>query len=320
MAMAVATGEAGGPNWVNVTDRAEWPARDSAGEFVFKDHLWILGGWFTPRTPNPRDVWKSPDGKHWTRVVEVAPWEHSDLSPAMVFRDRMWFMGGRKLPGAENSHAVWSSADGALWTLETAHAGWCPRVASAFAVFKDKMWILGGTESFYDHSDAMVKNDVWSSADGREWKCMTPGASWPKRAHAQAVVFDHKLWILGGGRWDPQNVALNDVWCSEDGVHWTQLTESAAWKPRLWFSAVVYRDRMWVLGGWSKENGNFADVWYSKDGRNWTELKSDVIWKGRHEHSAFVFQDKIWVAGGHAEPVNSEVWSLSIPAGSLNDP
>jgi hypothetical protein len=307
------------PDWVCVNKKADWQARDSQGELVFDGHLWILGGWYTPQTPNPRDVWKSPDGKRWIRTAEVAPWEHSDLSAAMVFKDRMWFMGGRKLPGAENSNKVWSSTDGAEWSLETDNAGWRPRVAPMFAVFKDRMWILGGTENFYDHSDKMVKNDVWSSADGKAWRLAAANAPWPKRAHGQAVVFDNKIWIMGGGLWSPQHVPFNDIWCSEDGVNWTQVTSAAPWKPRLWFSTVVYRNRMWVLGGWSKEHDNFGDVWYSRDGKHWTEVKSDVIWKSRHEHSAVVFKDKIWVAGGHARPLNSEVWTLDIPADWFKD-
>jgi hypothetical protein len=308
-----------GPDWVCVNEQADWQARDSQGEFVYDGHMWILGGWFTAQTPNPRDVWKSPDGKQWTCTVQVAPWEHSDLSAAMVFEDRMWFMGGRKLPGAENSNKVWSSTDGAEWTLETDNPGWCPRVSASFVVFRDRMWLLAGTENFYDHSDAMVKNDVWSSADGKEWELVTANAGWSKRAHAQAVVFDDKIWIMGGGLWHPQHVAVNDVWCSEDGVNWTQVTEAAPWAPRLWFSCIVYRGRLWVIGGWSREHGNFGDVWYSRDGVNWTELRSDVIWQARHEHSAFVFHDKVWVAGGYAEALNSEVWTLEIPEGWFED-
>jgi len=308
------------PDWVCVSKQADWQARDSAGEFVYAGHLWILGGWYSPQTPNPRDVWKSPDGKQWTCTAAEAPWEHGDLPAAMVYKGKMWFMGGRKLPGAENSNKVWSSTDGAAWTLETDSPGWCPRVSPSYAVFKDRMWIFGGTENFYDHSDAMVKNDVWSSADGKRWRLETADAAWSERAHAQAVVFEDKLWIMGGGSWHPQHVARNDVWCSEDGVNWTQVTAAAPWPPRLWFSAVVYRGRIWVLGGWSREHGNFGDVWYSQDGRNWTELPSKLIWRSRHEHSAYVFQDKIWVAGGHAEPLNSEVWSLEIPEGWFREP
>lgn len=59
-------------NWVQETPKAAWQARDSQGEFVFNGQMWILGGWFTPQLPNPRDVWRSPDGKNWTRVVETA--------------------------------------------------------------------------------------------------------------------------------------------------------------------------------------------------------------------------------------------------------
>jgi len=219
----------------------------------------------------------------------------------------------------ENSNKVWSSTDGAEWTLETDDPGWCARVSPSFAVFRGRMWVLAGTENFYDHSDAMIKNDVWSSADGRQWRLEVEHAAWSKRAHAQAVVFDGKLWIMGGGRWHPEHVAVNDVWCSEDGVNWRLITEAAPWQPRLWFSTVVYRDRMWVLGGWSKEHGNFGDVWYSSNGKDWTEVKSNVIWKSRHEHSAYVFKDKIWVAGGHARPLKSEVWTLEIPEGWFGD-
>jgi hypothetical protein len=296
-----------------VNPEADWQARDSQGEFIFRDHMWILGGWFTPQTPNPRDVWRSPDGINWACTIEQAPWEHSDLSVALVYKDRMWFMGGRKLPGAENSNKVWSSADGAEWVLECESAGWCPRVSPSFAVFKDRMWVMGGTENFYEDNEQTLKNDVWSSVDGKDWKLETEHAAWNKRTHAQAVVFDGKLWLMGGGRWHPETIPQNDVWCSEDGVNWTLVTPAARWAPRMWFSLVVYRGHMWVLGGWSKEHGNFGDVWYSKDGREWTELKSDVIWDRRHELSALVFRDKIWVAGGYADVLNSEVWTLQLP-------
>ncbi|MDD8015155.1 MAG: galactose oxidase [Acidobacteriota bacterium] len=304
------------PDWVQETPGAAWRPRDSQGEFVYRGHIWILGGWDTPKTPNFLDVWKSKDGKAWKQVTEAAPWVQSDLPVALVFKNRMWIMGGRKLPGTECSHKVWSSGDGATWTLVTPAAGWSPRLAPGFAVFKKRMWVLGGTEDFYNNNDRTVFNDVWSSADGKSWKLETANAPWSKRAHGQAVVFQNKLWIMGGGFRSPKAIPTNDVWCSEDGVNWTLVTAAAEWKPRLWFSTVVYRGRMWVIGGWSEEHGNFGDVWYSDDGKNWTELRSGPIWSPRHEHSALVFKDKIWVAGGCADPsmtLDSGVWSLSIP-------
>jgi hypothetical protein len=317
-ATAPVPGEQPGPDWVRVTEHAGWQPRDSQGEVVFQDQLWILGGWFNSYAAPPRDVWSSPDGKHWRLVQETAPWKHSDLPMTLVFADRMWFMGGwynGRLPGHAASNEVWSSPDGAAWQLATPGAGWSPRIAAGAVVFRDRMWILGGTENYYFGDERSLKNDVWSSADGQEWTLVTADAGWSPRAYHAAVVHDDRIWVCGGGNYLPGYHALSDVWCSEDGVHWTEVTGAAPWPPRLWFSAMVYRDRIWVLGGWSNDPSiNWGDVWYSQDGRHWRELPSAVIWKPRHEHSAYVFQDRIWVAGGHAAPLSSEVWSLHIPA------
>lgn len=316
MSNASATGKGETVNWVKVTEQAGWQPRDSAGEVVYGDRMWLFGGWFTSHLPCPRDVWSSPDGANWTLVQETAPWKHSDLPMTVTFDDRMWFMGGwynGRLPGRSASNEVWSSTDGADWEQATGCAGWSPRIAAGVAVFQDKMWILGGIESYFFGDERSLRNDVWSSSDGRNWERATEDPGWSPRAYHQVVVHDGKLWAFGGGNYLPRHHALNDVWCSEDGVHWTEVTNAAPWAPRLWFSSVVYRDRMWVLGGWSKSHGNFGDVWHSSDGRNWRQLKSEVIWKARHEHSAYVFRDRIWVAAGHASPLNSEVWSLELP-------
>ena len=304
------------PNWVKVTERAGWQARDSQGEVVYKDRLWVFGGWFNSFEAPPRDVWSSGNGKTWKLVEKQAPWIHSDLPMTLAFRDKMWLMGGwynGRLPGHSASNQVWSSTDGVNWKSETKAAGWSPRLAAAVVEFQGKMWMLGGTENYYFGNEKSLKNDVWSSVDGKEWKLATADAGWSPRAYHAAVVHDGKMWVLGGGNYVPKYQANNDVWCSEDGIHWTEVTKSAPWHSRLWFSSVVYRDQMWVIGGWSNNpSTNWGDVWHSRDGKNWKQLKSDVIWEERHEHSAYVFQDKIWVAGGHAKPLNSEVWSLSL--------
>ncbi len=306
-----------GPDWVRETAAAPWRARDSQGEAVFRNRLWMLGGWFDSFSPPPRDVWSSPDGRQWRQVTPAAPWLHSDLPMTIAFKDRLWMMGGwynGRLPGHSASNAVWSSPDGANWRQETAAASWSPRLAAATVVFRGRIWILGGTENYYFGTPASLKNDVWSSPDGRTWKRETAAAPWAPRAYHQAVVHNGRIWLFGGGNYVPEYQAFNDVWSSEDGVHWTLVTPAAPWSPRLWFSAAVYRGHIWVLGGWSRvPEQNWGDVWFSRDGRQWSRLVSPSIWKERHEHSAFVFQDRLWVAGGHAKPLSNEVWSLSLP-------
>ncbi|WP_339728362.1 GDSL-type esterase/lipase family protein [uncultured Gimesia sp.] len=310
-------------DWVQVTEKAGWQARDSQGELVFKNQLWIFGGWFNSFEAPPRDVWNSSDGKNWKLVTKQAPWIHSDLPMTITFKDKMWLMGGwynGRLKGHSAGNQVWSSVDGKQWGLVTKQAAWTPRAAAALVEFKGKMWLLGGTENYYFGDEKSLKNDVWSSADGKTWTRATENAGWSPRAYHQAAVLNGKIYVFGGGNYTPEYHATNDVWSSEDGIHWKQETAKAPWQERLWFSTVVYRDRMWVIGGWSNNPAkNKNDAWYSQDGKNWTQLKSNVVWKARHEHSAFVFQDKIWLAGGHAQPLNSEVWTLDVPKDWFTD-
>lgn len=301
-------------DWVRVAE-APWQPRDSQGELVFKNQLWIFGGWFNSFEAPPRDVWSSADGRSWQSVSASAPWLHSDLPMSLSFKGRMWMMGGwynGRLPGHSASNAVWSSKDGVHWSQAT--ADWSPRLAAATVAFKGRMWILGGTENYYFGDRKSLKNDVWSSADGRRWKLETAAAEWAPRAYHQAVVLKDRIYLFGGGNYVPEYSAFNDVWSSSDGKTWRQETAAAPWHPRLWFGAAAYRGALWVLGGWSKvPDTNWGDVWYSRNGRDWTELKSAVIWKARHEHSVFVHQDKLWIAGGHAKPLSNEVWSLQLP-------
>jgi hypothetical protein len=322
VAATSAVGQEKVADWVKVTDRAAWKARDSQGEVVYKDKMWIFGGWFDSFQPAPRDVWSSSDGRNWELVTSSAAWRSSDIPMALVFQDKMWFMGGwynGRLAGHTATREVWWSTDGSHWE-RAKDAGWSPRMGAGAVVFKDKMWILGGTEDYlFARDDKPLRNDVWCSSDGQEWRLVTDKAGWSPRALHQAVVLNDKMWVLGGGNYQPTWQVRNDVWCSEDGANWTRVLENAPWQPRIWFSTVVYRDRMWVLGGSTHGNKLLVDVWYSSDGRRWIELKSRVAWSARHEHSAFVFQDKIWVAGGHARPLNSEVWSLQIPPDWFNN-
>lgn len=304
-------------DWVQATPKAAWRPRDSSGELVYRDRMWLFGGWFDSHSPPPRDVWSSADGQTWELVTDDAPWKYSDLGMTLTFQDKMWFLGGwtnGRLPGHGATSEVWSSENGKDWKLATPKAEWSPRLAAGAVVFKDRMWILGGSENYYFGDANSLKNDVWSSADGKTWKLVTAAAPWSPRAYLQAVVHNGRIWVIAGGNYVPEYHAKNDVWSSADGEHWELATDRAPFSPRLWHSAAVYRDHLWVIGGWSNgPSRNWGDVWYSQDGKDWKQLQSNTVWKERHEHSVYVFQDKLWVAGGHAQPLSSEVWSLQLP-------
>ena len=60
------------------------------------------------------------------------------------------------------------------------------------------MWVLGG------HDDSRL-NDVWHSRDGNNWEQVTDDAAWSDRWGHASLVYDNKMWLLGG-------LNKNDVW------------------------------------------------------------------------------------------------------------
>jgi hypothetical protein len=305
------------PAWVRVTEHAEWSPRDSAAEVVWHDRMWLMGGWVAMEGEGPRDVWSSADGRRWTQVTASAPWTHGDLSTSLVHRDRLWLIagwsGGRS-PGASASNEVWSSADGEHWDRVTASAPWKRRLGAAGVIFHGRMWLFGGSERYFDGANYLL-NDIWSSEDGEKWVRVTEHAPWSPRAYHGALVFNDRIWILGGGNYRPDHLAFNDVWCSPDGAKWTRMAEHAPWRGRIWFSSVAWRSRIWILGGWADNpSTNLNDVWHSTDGRSWERFDADSTWSPRHEMSAYVFDNRLWIVAGNPWPLINDVWSLSLPA------
>ena len=123
-------------------------------------------------------------------------------------------------------------------------------------------------------------------------------------------------YLFGGGCYQPEYEARCDVWASDDGVHWQQVTAAAPWHPRLWFSAAVYRNRMWVLGGKEVDAaplgvGNKSDVWSSADGMDWTLATDSAPWGPRISHASVVHDGRIWVIGGYQGGRSNDVWYSS---------
>ena len=257
----------------------------------------------------------------WVKVTDKAGWRPHDSSGEVVYQVQLWLLGGWFDSFSAPPRDVWSSPDGKAWRLMTPEAPWKHSDLPMTVAFQGRLWILGGTEDYYFGDDSSLKNDIGSFADGKAWKREISQAPWSARAYHAALVHDGRIKVLGGGNYVPRYRTFNDIWSSSVGVHWERVAEHAPWAPRIWFSAVVYRERMWVLGGWSNHPAkNWGDVWYSRDGKEWAKLRSNVVWKARHEHSACVLHDKIWVAGGHTQPLSSEVWSLEVPRDWFRNP
>lgn len=325
-----AAGATAGPDyrWVNVTMKAAFAPRDGAGALVFKDRMWLIGGWDSRNEAYfpldcVNDVWSSTDGLTWVMDrantfgrPEFNPereWEGRHTAGYVVYRDKMWIVGGDPLQG-HYQNDVWNSEDGKTW----AHINpgrpvpWGPRVLHHTLVFQDKIWVMGGqTTPEYAPAEEHFYDDIWNSEDGIHWNRVVPrGKHWcPRGLIGGNCVFKNRMWILGGGTYDtpgrPQRLFYNDVWSSPDGVKWKRHTARAPWHPREYHDVAVFDGKMWVMEGWNQENRN--DVWYSPDGRDWREVPG-TPWKPRHAASVFVYKDALWMVTGNN--MESDVWRL----------
>ncbi len=238
-----------GQTWKQVTSSASWSVRDDHTSVVFNSKLWVLGG-----GSHKNDVWSSSDGKNWTEHKIPAGktrWSARNGHTVVAFNGKLWVMGGE---GGVRKNDVWSSSDGQTWTQVTPSASWSVRDDHTSVVFDGKLWVLGG----YDGNSRF--NDAWSSSDGKNWtehKIPLGKTRWSRREDHTSVVFDSKLWVMGG----TDGGTKNDVWSSPDGVNWTKVTDAAGWSTRLYHISVVFKNKIWVLGGGATSSNRKNDVW-----------------------------------------------------------
>lgn len=151
------------------------------------------------------------------------------------------------------------------------------------------------------------------------WDKLTAHASFFPRDGAGAVYFKGKLWLLGG--WNPYVLGFdqqttNEVWSSLDGKNWT-LETNAPWQSRHLAGWIVFKDKIWVIGGDENQGYVINDTWNSDDGIHWNKVSSNAPWNERVTHYTVVFDNKLWLMGGQkltfgnikGDTVYNDVWN-----------
>lgn len=251
----------------------------------------------------------------WELVTEHAAWAPRDSCGEVVHDGRMWLMGGWFNSNSIGPRDVWCSTDGIDWREVTHEAGWRHGDIPTTVTFRDRMWFMGG---WYAGRlpEAEAGAEVWSSADGVGWECATPRAGWSPRMGAAGVVFQDKMWMLGGLEqyfFGDRSHLRNDVWCSAEGAAWEPVTVDAPWPARAFHNVLAYGDRLYLFGGgnYLPEFQGFNDVWSSADGEHWELVTEHAPWDPRIWFSVAVYRDVMWLLGGWSnEPYRNfnDVW------------
>jgi hypothetical protein len=263
--------------WTELAASSGWSGRDGAGLLSLDGDLYMLGGWNT--------AWASP---HTTNEV----WKSTD--------------------------------DGQTWT-QLDDAPWQGRHTAGWLVHDDKLWVLGG-----DTNSGNYQRDIWSGTpDGLgdiDWVEVSADAAPLSMGRCQHVVFSHagKMWIVGGQTLDeftptdistkPGSPYYDDVWSSEDGETWTEVSTGNAWAPRgLIIGNAVKDGFMWLIGGGAYDTEGFArvyknDVWRSADGETWDLITANGGFPPRQYVNVESLNGDLVLAAGWDGANRNDVW------------
>lgn len=233
--------------------------------------------------------------------VQLPKMSHHQL---VNFKDKIW------LYALNYEGAIWSSSDALRWDKSVEINP--PKATSFFAydfqtipVFQDKIWSISD-------ADGQRQNHVWSSIDGITWKQELTNAPFSARTNHQTVVFQNKLWLIGGYGYGIDKIS--DIWSSSDGITWKQEVKSAAFKARQGHQLVVFKKKLWLIGGVTEniisDKTMCKDIWSSVDGITWKKELVNVPFMGRVNHQVVVFKDKLWlIAGANSKKLQNDIWS-----------
>ena len=144
-----------------------------------------------------------------------------------------------------------------------------------------------------------------------DWVQASTDASFEGRADHSSVVFDNKIWVIGGTNGDVANdYDFSDVWYSENGVDWTEATSNAAFGEANGASCFVFNDKMWVLGSYDGSDGHENDIHSSSDGVTWDEVNLDPAFSNRGLAVTLEYDGYLWMLGGYPSISNGVYYSL----------
>jgi hypothetical protein len=258
--------------WTKLLDSAEWEKSYNFQMFDINDTLWTF---------HHEGTWFSTDGIKWTRSPLKNAINNLAFLDYVKFKDAVYGLGyfDGNIEQYTFKGEIYRTADFKKWTTISTASNLPSRFFYHPFVFDNKIWIAGGEDRNTQCSD------IWNSEDGITWTMQKSNLPFGKRSKSEIVFFNGKLFLID-----------NDVWSSEDGLNWVKETDEIVKGETVFgFSAVVYDNKIWLLG--CNRNGQFkSQVFVSSDGKNWEG--QEAPWTQRGGIAATVYKNRIIMTGG----------------------
>lgn len=107
-------------------------------------------------------------------------------------------------------------------------------------------------------------------------------------------------------------------------LSWSEVAKSAPWEARDSHTVVVYKDKIWLMGGLDanshlsqpgfadyNNSPHFSDVWSTENGKDWKLINNNAPWGKRRSVGLLAFNGKIWLMGGYSPDFGyrNDIWS-----------
>ena len=235
-----------GTDWKLVTFN-QFDNRRNHSLLTYKGKMWLIGG-INDDNEILSDIWNTEDGMHWNQVRSLSPLTEIGQNNSIVFKGRLFIFLGN---GREHEQ-VWSSSDGINWRMETQNA-FPVRNHYKTIVYKENIYIIGGLLR-----GSELTNEIWASTDGIHWFLKRPATSmFESRINHTAIVFDGKVWIIGGQSWDKTGTRkfYGDIWYSSDMKYWFKYDKKQPLVKGLHsHESLNYNNKLWIFGGYRPDS------------------------------------------------------------------
>ena len=169
------------------------------------------------------------------------------------------------------------------------------------------------------------------------WSAGSPMGGWTQETtipdgmdESPGVIHKGGLWLIGGCSANPTGPRSNRVCCYRKNLKnelgWNELP-AAPFRPRMGHACVVFKEKIWVLGGLDADNQPLNDVWYctvnpteKEDGTLvapvWEEALPMAGWSPRCMFAAtakplsqtyYFGPESLWICGGTRHPYRGDV-------------
>lgn len=207
-----------------------------------------------------------PDGAVWTLAATLAIGHSPSISNGAfnAYNSATDTMYGVNFAGGAANYYIIGASSSSNGTATGSPNKYRPTLCW----FMNKLFVMGG-----DDNNFTAYQTVHTSTDGATFSAGTSG-TWAARTDSSAVVFGSYMYLVSGRSGGGAPTLHADVWRTNDGVNWSQVTMPGGFLGRRDAALVVMSGTLYIIGGYDMAGVQVGDVWKTTDGTTWTQAGS----------------------------------------------